>query len=136
MHNFNVGDMVVDLTNIDQWRNTELFKQDDFLYHLNKEVLMTDGTDFIVRSKYPIGYGMSLFSDDAVFSQVSGLSQDKSRVLFNLTPHRKGIGAILWADTPVSVWDQMEHEDRAVALKNAFLTYFDKIHEEIKPSIA
>jgi len=133
MNNFNVGDMVIDLTNIDKWRNPELFKEDYFLYHFNKEVIMTDGKDFMVRSKHRICYGLSSFSDDDLFSQVSGLSQDKSRVLFNLTPHMKAMGAVFREQTPKAVWEQMDIEERDVALKNGFLTYFDRLHEEIIP---
>ena len=136
MNNFNVGDMVIDLTNIDQWRDPEMFRNDNFMYHINKEVLMTDGKDFIVKSKHPMSYGMSFFSDDVLFSQASGLSQDKSRVLFNLTPHIKAMGAVFREQSSKAVWDQLDFEGRGVVLKNAFLTYFDRLHEEIKPSIA
>ena len=136
MNNFNVGDMVVDLTNIDQWRDPEMFKDSDFIYHFNKEVLMTDGKDFIIKSKNPNGYGREEFSDNVLFSQISGLSQDKSRVLFNLTPHMKAMGVIFREQSSKEVWDQLDFDGKSLVLRNAFLTYFDRLHEEIKPSIA
>lgn len=136
MNNFNVGDMVIDLTDIDKWRDPEMIKDSDFIYHFNKEVLMTDGKDFIIKSKHPTGYGRDSFSDNVLFSQASGLSHDKSRVLFNLTPHIKAMGVVFREQSSKEVWDQLDFEGRGVVLKNAFLTYFDRLHEEIKPSIA
>lgn len=37
MPNFNVGDVVVDLTNMDKWRDPKEFKLELFLYDFNKK---------------------------------------------------------------------------------------------------
>lgn len=46
------------------------------------------------------------------------------------------MGVVFREQSSKEVWDQLDFEGRGVVLKNAFLTYFDRLHEEIKPSIA
>lgn len=146
MSNFNVGDVVVDLTNMDKWRDPKEFKLEFFLYEFNKKVLMTDETSFIIKSNYDRYNSPVFLPDHELFSQSTGLNEDKSRVLFNLTPHMAGIGAVLRKQktpeeyarlkSPLTMDDDEDFNHFVRSLKDAFLTYFDDIHEEIKPQVA
>lgn len=143
MPNFNVGDLVVDLTNMHKWRDQEEFKLEFFLYEFNKKVLMTDETSFIIKSNYERYNNPVFLPDHEIFSQSTGLNEDKSRVLFNLTPHMNGLRATARKQkTPEELARlnstlAMESDENMkyflTSLKDTFLTYFDEIHEEIKP---
>jgi hypothetical protein len=141
MPNFNLNDVVADLTNMHQWRNPEQFKSELFVYDFNKRVFMTNENSFIIKSSHQNKNSDLFMSDSAIFSNVSGLSEDNSRVLFNLTPHLHGIGIILkeqlkeqeLVNLRASIADGAEDDmvQYITALKDAFLTYFDRLHEEI-----
>jgi hypothetical protein len=141
MPNFNLNDVVADLTNMHQWRNPEQFKSELFVYDFNKRVFMTNENSFIIKSSHQNQNSDLFMSDSAIFSNVSGLSEDNSRVLFNLTPHLHGIGIILkeqlkeqeLVNLRASIADGAEDDmvQYITALKDAFLTYFDRLHEEI-----
>lgn len=143
MPNFNVDDVVADLTNMDQWRNPDEFKAELFLYDFNKRVLIADETNFVVKSSHQSSNSPLFMPDSDLFSKASGLNENKSRVLFNLTPHLTGIGQVLKAQMKAQELENLrasiadgESDDMLqyiTALKEAFLTYFDKIHEEITP---
>jgi len=146
MPNFNVGDVVVDLTNMDKWRDPKEFKLELFLYDFNKKVLITDATNFIIKSNYE-RYNTSAFLPDyELFSQSTGLNEAKSRVLFNLTPHRAGLGKefqkqntpeeLVRLKSSIAMDSDEDTTQFIIALKDAFLAYFDSIHEEIKPQIS
>lgn len=141
MPNFNLNDVVADLTNMHQWRNPEEFKSELFVYDFNKRVFMANENNFIIKSSHQKPDSELFMSDSAIFSNVSGLSEDNSRVLFNLTPHLHGIGMILkeqlkeqeMLNLRASIDDGAADDmvQYITALKDAFLTYFDRLHEEI-----
>jgi len=144
MTNFNLNDVVADLTNINKWRDPAKFECELFVYDFNKRVFMTNNDHFVVKSSHPKPNSNLFMPDDVLFSKVSGLSEDKTRILFNLTPHLHGIGLILK--------EQLKEQDLASvrehlaeagpdymtpsiayikALKDAFLIYFDRLHDEV-----
>lgn len=144
MPNFNLNDVVADLTNMNKWRDPAEFKSELFVYDFNKRVFMTNNDHFIIKSSHPSPRSNLFMPDDVLFSKVSGLSEDKSRILFNLTPHLHGIGLILKEQLKdqdlASVRDHLADAgpDYMVpsiayikALKDSFLIYFDRLHEEI-----
>lgn len=146
MSNFNVGDVVVDLTNMDKWRDPKEFKPELFIYEFNNKVFMTNDSAFIITSNYERGNKPLSMSDNDLFSQSTGLNANKSRVLFNLTPHMTGLGSMLRKQkTPeelvrlkssITMESDEDMTQFIIALKDAFLAYFDSIHEEIKPQVA
>lgn len=146
MSNFNVGDVVVDLTNMDKWRDSKEFKSELFLYDFNKKVLDADEANFIIKSGHENNHYPVFLPDYELFSQSTGLNVDKSRVLFNLTPHMSGLGTVFRKNKtqeelsllkPAIAMETDEDMKRfIISLKDAFLTYFDSIHEEIKPQIS
>lgn len=134
--NFNIDDHVVDLTNIDQWRHDDTFKAEIFAYDFHKKVISTDAESFIVRSHHPVVGHPHFSSDDFVFSQFSGLNEDKSRVLFNLNPHLKALGKSMRENVELQTLhaaladgDADDFVAYVKAFKNNFLSYFDRIHE-------
>lgn len=134
--NFNVDDHVVDLTNIEQWRHDDTFKAEIFVHDFHKRVLSTDGDTFMVSSHRPFVDDPAFMSDADVFSQFSGLNEDKSRVLFNLKPHLKALGQSMKENTELQVLqagiadgDSDDFLAYLKAFKDNFLTYFDRLHE-------
>lgn len=134
--NFNIDDHVVDLTNIDQWRHDDTFKAEIFVYDFHKRVLSKDGDTFKVSSHRPVVGSSEFLSDDVVFSQFSGLNEDKSRVLFNLNPHLNGLGKSMRENAELQTLhaaiadgDADDFVAYIKAFKNNFLSYFDSIHE-------
>jgi hypothetical protein len=140
MKNFNVNDVVADITNIHEWRDTTKFKSEVFIHEFFKRVLVTDEKHFLIKSVHNVPDWNMFMPDDVIFSQSTGLDESKTRVLFNLTPHMAGIGLILKASlkekgiTPIrsELADNIPYVIRYDrALKDAFLTYFDRLYEEI-----
>ena len=143
MPNFNVNDVVADITNIHEWRNPKHFKSEVFFHAFFKRVLATDENHFIIKSVYNAPDWQMFLPDDVIFSQSTGLDESKTRVLFNLTPHLSGIGLVFHANLDAAGFSR-SHRNRSQlydsiediikydkSMKDAFLTYFDRLHEEI-----
>lgn len=94
--NYNIGDFILDLTNVKNWSTLYAQKRELFMLEVHKVVKDADAQDFIIGNRFKSGLAEPIFSDNPfniyVFNQngicdiapkirLYNLSQDKDALL-------------------------------------------------------